>query len=245
MPNGSSCILVKFDDLTDLQQGLKKVFNDVGHGGIMLVGRNAELAVLDQVIAAVQPALILITSESKMDKSSLLRELRQRAEAQHYCVLAEVATSQEHQEAISIHRGTTKESFCQAISMTPTTDSLKEEATRPTLILIDGYRPQKQFEYWFIGDFIPRLKETSPPYIVVVAAYTSDVKRLAPLATSIVDLKPIAKQAVEAYLRTLNNSIQNKMEEDEIQAYAAALQKDSSMIDALERLLSLESSSLI
>jgi hypothetical protein len=211
----------------------------------VIVGRDAELAILDQAIAAVQPALILVTGETKMGKSSLLRELRQHAEAQHYRVLAEVATSADGQEAISIHRGTTAESFCQAISMTPATDALKEEVSRPTLLLIDRYRPQRQFEDWFIGNFIPRLQKTSPPQIVVVAAYTSDVKRLAPLATAIVDLKPIAKQAVEAYLRTLNNTIQNKMEEDEIQAYAGALQEDSSMIGALDRLLKLESSSPI
>ena len=146
----------------------------------MLVGRDAELAILDKAIAAGQPMLILVTSEPKMGKSSLLWELRLRAESRHYRVIPEVAASEASQKVLSIDKETTEERFCQAMSMTPTTDSLdrvalKEEVSKPTLILIDGYRPQKQFEDWFTGKFIPMLKETRPPKIVIVAAYSSDV----------------------------------------------------------------------
>jgi len=210
----------------------------------MLVGREKELAIFERVLAKGKSALIVVTGEPEMGKSSLLQGFRQHAEEQGCPIYA--TTSKESSKSLSIDKEMTEDRFRQAISLPPPTGSPDDTRSSDTsseaaLILIDGYGPQKQFEDWFVGDFIRRLRQLNPARIVVVECAISDAEPLKRHADRVITLKPIARRAVEEYLKTLNDSVQDKMQEKEIRTYADALRKKPSLIEALDRLLRLES----
>jgi hypothetical protein len=213
----------------------------------MLVGRDKELSTFDRVIAAGKSALIIVTSDPNMGKSSLLGAFGQRAKQRDYIVFPEATTPEGFSTSISIDRKITKEEFRQAISLPLTAGAitntdLYEVNSKSALILIDGYRPQQEFEDWFINEFILQSAAATPPRIVVVAAAASDVERLKPYATKEMLLKPIARRAIVTYLHTLNDTLQDKMQEKEIRVYAGALCQKPSLIEALGRLLKIDSS---
>jgi hypothetical protein len=108
-----------------------------------------------------------------------------------------------------------------------------------TLILIDGYQPNKEFETWFLQDYLHEIKRVMFPIVIVVAGYSGDLAALTKFADRIVELDELQIQTTTDYFRDLNNHIEVKMEEKEIQAYAVESAKDPSLIDALTRLLPL------
>lgn len=217
----------------------------------MLIGRDAELSAVETAAAAGKSALILVQGRPRMGKSTLLRELRHRATARRDRVLPEVADLATDPQALCINKETTAEEFRRTSSLvsvgdpnTPPEESIAPRSrgfvNRPVFILIDGYRPHQRFDKWFVEDFLPKLPETSPPQIVILAGYSGDLEHLAPLAKLIITLTPIATSAIEIHLRDLNGTIRNKMTDQEICMYATALSEEPRLIDSLERLLRLK-----
>jgi len=108
------------------------------------------------------------------------------------------------------------------------------------LILIDSYQPEKKIETWFLGHYIPGMRRATSPVVIVVAGYSGDLAALAEAADRRIELGPLPIQATTEYFSSLNNHIEVRMQEKEVEAYASASAKDPSLIDALTRLLKLK-----
>jgi hypothetical protein len=109
-----------------------------------------------------------------------------------------------------------------------------------TLILIDSYQPDNQFETWFLRQYIPETRRAIPPVVMFVAGYSRDLVALSESADRRIELGPLPVQATTDYFRNLNHHIEDNMVDKEIQTYAKASAGDPSLIDALTRLLQLK-----
>jgi hypothetical protein len=242
----------------------------------MLIGRDAELAMLDRALARARSALLLVTGAPNIGKSTLLREIRTRAEARHYRILPENTEWDPPQTGIVIDKTMTRERLSEEMQISlmaspldwssasnvrlsgaaapdstpdrdPSTGSAgtteseaRGDISAPTLVLIDGYRPDARLEDWFIETIVVSLRDSSPARVIVVAGYANGVARLKPYATATVELKPPTQDVVEAYLRKINETLPNPMPDTEVRHYIEALSADPSLIDALDRLLRLD-----
>lgn len=109
-----------------------------------------------------------------------------------------------------------------------------------TLILIDTYQPSEEFETRFLQHCIPEMKRATSPLVIVVAGYSGDLVALSEFADLKIVLEPLPTWETTEYFRNLNDAIEDKMEEKEIEAYANASANDPSLIEALTRLLVLK-----
>jgi len=125
-------------------------------------------------------------------------------------------------------------------SVPPRAAAEVEQAFHGTLILIDNYQPSEAFEDRLLQHCIPETRRAASPVVIVVAGYSGDLAALAESADRRIELGPLPIPATTEYFRNLNNHAEVKMEEKEIQAYAAASAKDPNLIDALTRLLELK-----
>ena len=80
----------------------------------MLIGRDAEIATFEQVLAEGRPALIVVTGEPQMGKSRLFQEFRVRAEVQGWHVVSERVDKENNRKALAIDKDTTEQSFLDA-----------------------------------------------------------------------------------------------------------------------------------
>lgn len=210
-----------------------------------LVGRETELGTLLDVVSRGEPAFILLIGEPRMGKDRVLRELRTRIASYPYFVVPEASAASGDPPWLTIDKQTTPDTFSAEITPSRPDEVPSPEATGSNspwlvdlyVILVYGYRPDKRFDAWFTQEFLPRLRTARPPRIVVLAGYASDVRHLEPLADKRVLLGPLARAAVEADLRALNNEITEKMDEPELQAYTDAVAKDPALLVALRTLL--------
>jgi hypothetical protein len=202
----------------------------------MLLGRDAELKRLDQVLDARQSALVLITSGPQLGKTSLLEELRRRAEQRHYRVFPTDET------ATVIDKQTNEPDFRAGVEPCPGGATPAGEALgdAPDLLLIEGYRPLPRFERWFTNTFLAEAKAARLARIVVVAAYPDDVTRLFEQADHVIALGPVDQKSVASYLREQSERASFPLSQAELFTYEEALSKQPALIGALGRLLELE-----
>jgi hypothetical protein len=272
----------------------------------MLVGRDSEMTQLAEALQGGKHMLVVISGKPGMGKSSLLKELRSRAESLSWKILPE----EESDGTIAINWKTTEKDFLDkasfkslpgveagdlqiqttshypspAVPESAKDETGKKDATvvsvqnadiafqpldinqgafqgkadalspsgklKPTsefghwyggtLILIDNYQPDKNFEAWFLERYIPDMRRGTSPIVIVVAGIASDLGALKKTADRKVELGELQIQAATEYFRKLNDDIEVKMEEKEIQVYADKSAKDPNIIDALTRLLQLK-----
>jgi hypothetical protein len=217
-----------------------------------LVGRETELKALLDVFARGKPAFVLLIGEPRMGKDRVLREVRARIARYPYVVIPEASPSDDR-PWLTIDKRTTPETFSAAIppSRSDTGPSLEEPGSERkrhwlvdlTVILVYGYQPDKRFDAWFTQEFLPELRTSNSPRIVLLAGYPSDVRHLERLADERVLLGPLPRAAVEADLRAFNDEITDKMDDRELQMYADGVAKDPSLLVALRTLLRRYSSS--
>jgi len=118
-------------------------------------------------------------------------------------------------------------------------DGTHPSMASPMLFLIDNYRPSRHFEDWFVDTFLAHQQQDLKPLVLVISGYPSSMDRLQPLATTIMPLESLDTQAIERYLWTLNDALNEKMEAPELHQYVDVLSREPSLIGALERLLTL------
>lgn len=219
----------------------------------MFIGRDHAIAAFRQALDAQLPRLILVTSGPQMGRSRLLRAFREVVQEQYPHLLLLPASA----DPISVDRQTTEKHFCAQVALPEVSPCAEAELSTPpgdtprvppsaVLILIDGYRPGPRFARWFEEQFLADLPGRCPPQLVAVAAYPSDAVQLRQVAQSVAVLElplgSLDEQAVEAYVRALNEDTQADMGDAEIQSYTRALKDEPGLIGSLERLLRLEAS---
>jgi hypothetical protein len=82
----------------------------------MLIGRDAEIATFEQVLAEGKPALIVVAGEPQMGKSRLLQEFRVRAEGKGWRVVSERVDKENNRKALAIDKDTAEQSFLDVTS---------------------------------------------------------------------------------------------------------------------------------
>ena len=200
----------------------------------MLVGREAEMALLRKALQDGKTALIVIGSAPGMGRSTLLQELRRCAEDMNWRVLPPLSKEEQAADAFSIDRDTTECDFLESISSGRPLDS---KASDKTLILINNYQPSEAFERAFLQHCIPEMNLAASPLIIVAAGYPGDMASLKPCADLNIELDRLPIRATREYFNSLNQRIQARMLEEEIEEYAAAAAEDPGLMGALTRLL--------
>ena len=202
------------------------------------VGRDAELAVLEEELSGARAGLVLVVGEPRIGKSHLLRALRWQAAARGTVVVPEDADSDG--EWVSVDKQMTIEDFRRKItsrlgSIGSHRDELGPEGVH--LVLVYGYRPHDEFHAWFTHEFVPGLADGTPRRVVVVSGTAPDLANLAPLAHRQIFLGPLPRAPVVAELRALNERLADRMSDVELQAYADAVTTDPGLLDAFIHLL--------
>lgn len=208
------------------------------------VGRESELEAIIGLVDAGRGALVLLTGAPRIGKGRLLRGLRNRLEVRGQLVLPETLFTDDTCW-LSIDRQSTPEAFGEQVTADPIASSvaaggldLDSSADRsPTVVLIYGYHPDDAFHAWFRDTFAPALGHTSPPQVVVLAAYAADVEELIPLASRVLDLGLLDVASVEDWLRALSSRLREPLGSEEIQDYARAAAEAPGLLEALQSVL--------
>lgn len=210
-----------------------------------LIGRDAELATLDSMLKSAQSGLVLLVGGPRTGKARMLRELRARSAELRYEVVPVADPTQGAAPWIVVDKHLTIDDFRWAMAPPMDDDGAPEPMSRcaSTLILLYGYRPEEGFHDWFTGEFVPGLAETSEPCVVVVAGSPGDLALLEPLASRLIAIGPLPVDAVEAELRAIDATIDDRLQGGELQTYAEAISANPSLLGALRELLPLTSAS--
>lgn len=206
-----------------------------------IIGRDRELAELEEVLASRRPALVLIVGGPTTGKGRLLGELRARS-ARRPCRLVPADSSGEGKAAwLTVDKQSTVEEFRRAAETPRDYQATADDSSQPAfdLILIYGYRPEKDFHEWFAATFVPGLVGSTPPRIVVIAGNAGDLADLEPLADRRIVLEPLPREAVVTELRRIDAAIADRLEDAELEAYADAVVGDPSLLGPLRDLLPL------
>ena len=202
----------------------------------MILGRDSELGLLDQVLDAGRPALVLVTSKPQMGRTSLLEALRERAVERGYRVFPA------HPAALVIDQETTEWGFAEAMGLPPAVqpDPDAPPPSTPALFIIDGYHPGRAFGRWFCAQFLPSARTARPAQVIAIGAYTRDAALLEAEADQVIHLGPLGREAVDEHLRRLSAGLEEPLTPGELAAYGAACVSQPNLIGALGRLLQLE-----
>lgn len=209
----------------------------------LIVGRDSELAELEEVLADGRSRLVLLVSGPNMGKGRLLRELRARTAAYPCTLVPADPSDDEGVPYLIVNKLSTVDDF-RRLTTAPSDAEVNREGSKRSdfnLILIYGYRPDEDFHEWFSREFIPQLAEASPPRKVIVAAGTDDVAQLEGLADRKVVLGPLPREAVLAELHAIDTAIADKLQPSELEVYVDAIVSDPSLFTALRHLLPLTS----
>ncbi len=217
-----------------------------------LVGRDRELAQLMALLERCQPALVVVTGETGMRKSSLLRAFQARAVAGGWKTIPRDA-----EEGLSVTPDMVEDGFrsqVQAVLNMPFGESYVETTPRrgplhplveqlrsraPVLLLVDGYEPDAGFAEWFAASFIADIRRTDAPVVVIVAERPTTATTLSPFADEILALGPVDRAAIAQHFQLLGQRIGSPIEADELVHYVEAAHAMPEMLRSLTRVLQL------
>jgi hypothetical protein len=210
--------------------------NDIG-----IIGRDSELAQLEEALASGRPSLVLIAGGPRMGKSLLLKELRKRS-AGHSCRLVPPDVPGDDGAAwLTVDRHSTVDELRRAMDTRGDGQAVEDETTGRTIevTLIYGYRPEPVVHEWFVRTLLPGLAGAGPPRLIVIAGGDADLAGLESHAGTRIVLGPLPREAVVAELRRIDATIADRLEDRELEAYADAVVDDPSVLDDLRDLLPL------
>jgi hypothetical protein len=231
----------------------------VGDDG-RLVGRDRELAELEDVLASGSSALVLVVGGPRIGKRRLLSEFRARNANRSYRLIPAGPSIDETRLWLSVDNSTTVEAFRQATGMSEDSQVVRDDLNEPAgeLVLIYGYRPQPEFHDWFVGTFLgglqgsdvsqllggqaaegPRRQRAKQSRMIVVAGGPDDLAALDGVAKRRIELGSLPRDDVVAELRRIDATIADHLEDSELEAYADAVVDDPALLDDLRALLPL------
>ncbi|WP_448642789.1 ATP-binding protein [Geodermatophilus sp. URMC 63] len=210
--------------------------------GAPLIGRDAELATIEEALSRHQAGFLLITGAPRMGKARMLAEVRRRAAERGYPVFPERADLSEGLEGALVDSRTTVEQFIQSISGSRDRQSAEEPAGTLGLgvVLVQGYHPTEWVDRWFTDEFLAFLTTTPMPRLVVLAGYAGDTTHLERFADYRINLGPLPPDAVTAWLASVNAGLLEPLADRELEVYAEAICRDPGILLGLHHLLSLE-----
>lgn len=219
--------------------------------------RGRELARLGEILARRKPALVVVSGEDGLGKSSLLRAFQFAASETEWRVVPRDALS-----SLVVEPDVTVESFCADVAgmlglapedgvgtarpqfdgatfrSRPRLHPLVEQLMqRPTLLLLDGYEPVENFSAWFTGGFLDELRRSGVPVVVVVADRPANVAGLIPLADEHFALAPPDKASIRETLERLAGQLDPPMERPELNVYLTEMTEQPGLLRYLMRAL--------
>ena len=232
-----------------------------------LFGRESELGQFDVILQRRQPALVLVTGQSGMGKSSLLKKFQSLAAAVGWKTVPTTA-----EQELSIDTGTTENSFSDLmhrLSSTPDESFVRTASAQahasaadwdrsaepvstqsflhpsveqlrswaPVLLLIDTYRPDSEFASWFTDSFIRDIKRADASIVVVVAARPDYVAKVSPVADEVITLSPLDRSIVRQHFQAIGEHISPPMESAELDRYVEVIYSQPEMFNSLTRVL--------
>jgi hypothetical protein len=206
-----------------------------------LIGREAELATIEEALSRHQAGFLLITGAPRMGKSRMLAEVRRRAVERAYTVFPDPTDLTEGRQGALVDSRTTVERFQQTISK-----SWDRPADEPggalglAVVLVQGYHPTEWVDSWFTDEFLPSLKSADGPRLVVLAGYAGDTAHLERFADYRIELGPLRTGAIIDWLTSLNAGLPVALSEREVAEYAEAICQNPEILPRLHHLLTLE-----
>jgi hypothetical protein len=231
-----------------------------------ILGRDAELAQLDEVLASGQPQFVILIGAPGIGKGRLLRAVRARARHAGRAVLP--AQSDDVSEPwLVIDKKTTIGKFIEATTVPEPESDFGGDRLRhpgasgeyrvltpadlarggppgdqPVVVLIYGYWPDDEFGRWFTAEFAGLRAQSAPRRTIIIAATRTDAEPLLRhqgLVDQVVDIAPVPTETMLAELRAIDERICDTLTERELDTYARALSDEPGLLGAFRRLLPL------
>ena len=235
----------------------------------LIVGRDAELAQLDEVLASKRPQLVVVTGAPGIGKGRLLREARARAERAG-CLVLPAQPADPRAPWLVIDKKTSIAEFAEATTVVPEPESdfdgdrsrpwkasgayrvlTPDDRSRggppryrPVVVLVYGYWPDEEFGRWFTTEFAGKRDRATPPRTIIIAATRTDAEPLVRrqgLVDAVMQITPVSARTMLAVLRAIDERISERLTERELDAYSRALSDGPHLLNAFRRLLPLTS----
>ncbi len=215
-----------------------------------LWGLDGQFAQFELALGRKKPALILVTGRPSSGKSSFLREAGLRAGEQGW----RIAQSDSRGD-LEVGPETTEGGFSRRVlellgdSETPGALAMglsrlagpggSADGSRGVLLIVDNYRPSREFASWFTGILLKDLAGSGTPVVVAVADERSDPKSLAALADPVISLELLDGQELRRRLEAVGRELNPPMEPSELDKYVEEALKKHQIIGPLRRVLAL------
>lgn len=107
----------------------------------------------------------------------------------------------------------------------------------PVLIVIDGYRPNAEFERWLVHVFVDQCKKALVPVLILIADRESHIEPLRFFADEVITLGPLDPAAVRSHFSSIGDQLVPRMEAAELERYVEAACQDPTLISSLTHVL--------
>jgi hypothetical protein len=208
---------------------------------LLIVGRDREIATIEEVLARRHPALIVVSGEVGVGKTFLSRQIEERAVTQGWQTVCYPSGGH-----LSISADTTTASITELVRRVPVTaqtstadivartassqegapvsyDLVEQLRVRaPLLFLIDGYRPSPELNAWFRAA-IDGLKQSAAAVIVLVAEITAQAEDLVSFADDVIRLEPLDADAVRQHFEREAGRLKIELSAAELDSYVQAV----------------------
>jgi hypothetical protein len=179
-----------------------------------LIGREQELAALNELLAAGRGGLAVISGPVGMGKSKLLREVARRARAIGWDVLQ-----------LEVRLDTPIDRVA----------SWAATADRRLLLVADGWRPAPQMRDWLERRRARR--DDRPPLIVLIGEEESSVAELRHSTALWLDLEPPATDAIRSHLQAAGRGLVPPLSASELVMYVNGVRERPELLHPLARVL--------
>jgi AAA ATPase domain len=206
-----------------------------------VIGREREFGELTAILERRSPALVLVTGEAGMGKTTLVRAMQDQSATDGWTPLPKDSNS----APLVADRSTTPESFSGAFHRAfggAADEALAElpetlAAHAPVLLLIEFFRPTRVFANWLSDALMGELRSAAVPAVVVVTtAFDSDKELLAHAADVVVRLGPLDAEDVRKALLELP-PLDPPLDDHELGIYVEEASRAPAVLSSLLRLL--------
>lgn len=108
----------------------------------------------------------------------------------------------------------------------------------PAVLLIDGLAPSAKLSTWFTRRLVPHVLASSVPVIIIVADQLKPMAALSRLATDVIEIGPLDRDAVARHLREVGADLRPPLSDEEVAAYCDAICQDVGLLSPLGKVLS-------
>jgi hypothetical protein len=230
-------------------------------GAGTFIGRASELAILTEFIDTQKSGLVLVLGKRRVGKRQLLLALRDQLVDRHQLV---PQTDPEDRAALPFLAITesTQVADIKAQLVDQAAGGHDEDVAGSRVILCYGYQPSAAMARWLRSGLLRSLGSTQraidPPSspsgrsaaagpgvgqratIVVLAALESDVRGVIDLASLVVPLEPLSRDAVREHFLALGDELAEPLGEAELETYVELVRGDAGLLPCLESVLMLD-----